>query len=70
MPPPPTSARKEVPPPPPPLVHDLLPRPTPTDEDIHLNIDGGKDEYGGTNGRDVQDSFYKEIIPEDFKYTI
>jgi hypothetical protein len=28
-----------VPPPPPPPVHDLLPQPAPTDEDLHLNID-------------------------------
>jgi hypothetical protein len=36
-PPPPTT--KEVHPPPPPPVHDLLPQPAPSDEELHLNID-------------------------------
>jgi hypothetical protein len=36
-PPPPTS--REVPPPPPPLVRELLPQPTPTNEELCLNID-------------------------------
>jgi hypothetical protein len=35
----PPPASKIVPPPPPPLVHDFLPQPTPTIEDLHLNID-------------------------------
>jgi hypothetical protein len=35
----PSPTTKEVPPPPPPPVHDLLPQPVPTNEDLHLNID-------------------------------
>jgi hypothetical protein len=36
---PPPRETQEVPQPPPPIVSDLLPNPTPMDEDLHLNID-------------------------------
>jgi hypothetical protein len=35
----PPQPMKEVSPPPPPSVHDYLPKPTPTDEELQLNID-------------------------------